>query len=414
MDLQLVMRRAASALLLGAALAGLAGCGVVVRAVTGEEKAVQVAGPVAAPAAPRELSADERRWAEAAWAYFRTNQDPGQGLTNSVAGYGSSTMWEAGDTLAALVSARALELIDAKEFDYRFSLLLGFLGTMELADGKLPNKTYDVRTGRMTRNGAPGTDGWSAVDTGRLLVWLRIAAARHPDKAEYVARAVSRLDLCAAVSPEGRLLGAAAGGFTTRYPEASRGYERYAAIGYRLWGVDVAPPADPAAPVLSGPAMLAGLELGWRDAWDGAADEARALAERQAARTAGGTATARTEFLRKEAPYFVFGTVEAGGQPWAVLEPNGTPQPGLALVSTRAAMGLWALFPERMEPARAVVAELRDDGKGWFEGRYEKTGTYEWTLSASTNAQVLEALHYRRSGPFLADATPAVPPRSCR
>ena len=415
-------RRLAACLLLGAALlVALPGCGVVVRAVTGDEERAAAA----APPAPRPLTEAERQWAEAAWAYFRANQTLGQGpgLANSVAGYPSSTMWELGDMLAALVSARDIGLIDPPEFDRRVSPLLGFLAGMDLSFGRLPNKTYDARDGRMTRDGQPGHAGWSAVDTGRLLVWLRILAERHPAYAEYAGRAVSRLALCEAVGPDGGLMGAGPGGATpSRYPEASRGYGRYAAIGYRLWGIELAAqapsgtaevegvalplPAGDGVPLLSGPALLAGMEVGFGVAWPGAAEEAAALAEAQLRRTRAGTTTARTEFLRGSAPYFVFGTVAAGGEPWAVREPDGTPQPALALVSTRAAFGLWALFPDRMEPVRAAVEPLHDQGRGWFEGRYERTGAHEATLSASTNAQVLEALAYRMRGPALPGAKP--------
>jgi len=44
------------------------------------------------------------------------------------------------------------------------------------------------------------------------------------------------------------------------------------------------------------------------------------------------------------------------------------------------------------------VRTLRDAGTGWFEGRYEASGGYEWTRTASTNAMVLEALLYREVG----------------
>jgi hypothetical protein len=53
---------------------------------------------------------------------------------------------------------------------------------------------------------------------------------------------------------------------------------------------------------------------------------------------------------------------------------------------------------------------LFDGSAGWVEGRYEKTGGYEWTRTAATNAFVLEALlHYESGTTFRTGWTPLPP-----
>jgi hypothetical protein len=71
----------------------------------------------------------------------------------------------------------------------------------------------------------------------------------------------------------------------------------------------------------------------------------------------------------------------------------------LALISTRAAFGLWALWPTSYTDRLIdMVAPLHDPDRGWFEGRYERTGGYEKTLSSPTNAMVLQALLHKAKG----------------
>ncbi len=45
-----------------------------------------------------------------------------------------------------------------------------------------------------------------------------------------------------------------------------------------------------------------------------------------------------------------------------------------------------------------------DSKKGWWEGRYEVSGAYDSTLTAATNAMVLEALLYKSGGKILTEA----------
>ncbi|RYY91854.1 MAG: DUF3131 domain-containing protein, partial [Comamonadaceae bacterium] len=172
----------------------LAGCGVAARQAglvpgTGAS-GTRVAEPVSPVAG---LSGIEYQWARTAWRYLENNTDYDTGLVNGTDRGPLLTAWNAADAIAATIAGFELKIIDAREFDLRLSRLLGFLATMDLSQGQLPNKAYNAVSGKMVGfSGQPEDIGWSAVDIGRLLLWLRIAGQRHPRFAEYADKVVLR------------------------------------------------------------------------------------------------------------------------------------------------------------------------------------------------------------------------------
>ncbi|MGZ5272115.1 MAG: DUF3131 domain-containing protein [Ramlibacter sp.] len=411
--------------LAGSAGALLAGCGAVARG-TGA-----AAGAAKSPVAG--LDAQEFQWARTAWRYLENNTDYDTGLVNGMDRVPTLTAWNAADAIAATIAGHELQVIEAHEFDLRLSRLLGFLATMELSQGQLPNKAYNTLTGRMVGfDNRPGDIGWSAVDVGRLLLWLRIAGQRHPRLREYADKVVLRWTFCNAIDECGALYGTArSNGQVVRYQEGRLGYEQLAAAGYAAWGFEVrqssALPAvetanvdgvpvrfdarDPRttgaqAPVLTMPYVLSGIELGWV-APDGSsalrepaqqvyrAQEQRWRRERQV--------TARTDYQLREAPWVVLDSVYASGYAWNTVGTDGQEHERLAQVSTRAAFGLWALWPG--EYADALVENVRflfDPDRGWFEGRFEQGGGPNTTLTLGTNAAILETLLFKAKGALYA------------
>ncbi|MCC2632899.1 MAG: hypothetical protein K0S48_785 [Ramlibacter sp.] len=416
----------------GAALAAasLAGCGVVLR-----PRSVTATG--SAPAVGEPVS-DERQWARTAWRYVENNTDYDTGLVGGMDRVPVFTTWNAADALAAVVCARELGLIDAREFDLRLSRLLGFLGTMELSGGQLPNKAYHAGIGRMVGfDGNPADIGWSAGDVGRLLLWLKIVGQRHPQHAEYADKVVLRWSFCEVIDDCGALFGTARnGGQVQRYQEGRLGYEQLAAAGYAAWGFDTRvsgswansrvanvyglplrhdarDPRTTGAPsaVFTMPYVLMGLELGFRP--PGGNGDVKALAdivykvqeerwrrERQL--------TARSDYQTRLPPYIVLDSVFGNGYAWNTIGGDGKEYEQLAMVSTRAVFGMAALWPgEYTQQLVAAVRYLYDPDRGWFEGRMEAGGGPQSNITLSTNAAVLESLAYRAKGPLYApDARP--------
>jgi len=427
-------------LLLSGLTIACGGCGVAIRGL--QEGAILVKNSeVFHQGRHGALTAQEQEWAKTAWKYFENNVGPTTGLANSVDKFPTATMWHAGDYLAAMVAARELNIIQENEFDQRLSTLLHFLNTMPLFRGKVPHKMYHVESGQMVDYGAnPGEIGWSAVDLGRLLVWLRIVRERYPRFTEYVDRIVLRWDFCDVIDSEGALYGGVnENGQLQKSEERRSGYQDYIALGFQAWGwstarasrkepydterifdIAVLPEGrDPRdrgksenpPPVVTLPYVLDGLEFNWDTVNDGwSLDSVHSDAERADLAQRIYTVqerryqqkkifTARTDHQTSTAPFFVYDTIFAAGYPWNTMADSGKFTPEAALVSSRAAFGLWALWKTNYtDSLLEVVSALFNPGKGWYEGRFELTGGYEYAVTSTTNAVVLESLLYKVVG----------------
>ena len=419
-------------------LGGCAALMLVPLATVAQERETRPTPPVSSVTLDTPLPAEELARAQAAWAYFTSTGDaspadgapPRPGLAPARAGAPIASAWSMGDQVAATVLAHRLGLIDDREFDQRLTQLLTYLANMPLAFGELPNRFYSTDTGAMLgEDFAEGQAGWSAVDTGRLLVWLRIAAEQHPEFASFIRNAVSRFSVCGIVSDQGRLQRSRPGENGTEYAaETSRGYDSYAVQGYRAWGLDTPiPEQGPAvsevdidgvrfpvdedvtaqAPIMTTPPAYMGLEFGFLTLGPLSGEEVAgglssgdlmtAVYDLQAKRfTETGLPTARADFRRSEEPFTLYGTILANGYAWSTVDPGGSLYSRLDLISTRAVFALDAFFDgEFVNTLTALTAELHDPALGWYEGRYEATGAYETTRTSATNAFILEAIAYR-------------------
>ena len=377
-------------------------------------------------------------WAQVAWKYVQGNTNVQTGLVNGVDGESRASMWDVADYLAALLAARRFKLVDEKEFDERLSKLLDTLNLMPLVGEALPNRLYDTKT-RLPVNdlGNATTGSWSAVDVGRLLLWLRITRQRVPEFSEYIDRVVLRWDVCAALDEGGNLMRgdvSASGIKRSNYPRL--GYQQYAATGFESWGfnarggLEFAPServklfgvdllrdarderiTGNLAPIVSLPSLLSGLEL----AWTRPGDEPNASKRSFRARSADlARKTYRVQELRYQrekiitarsdhrigvSPSYVVDSIFVQGYPWNTVSPTGDPLPWQALVATQ------VVFPTRVlwkthyaDVLTQNVDHLYQADKGWYEGRLERTGGYERLMSLRTNAMVLESLFYQLDG----------------
>lgn len=388
------------------------------------------------------LTPREYKLAQTAWVYFEKFYQEKTGLVNAVGNFPSTTMWDTASYVSALVSAYELCIIDKGEFDRRTTSLLKTMRNLDLFQGKAPNKVYNSATGeKVDYANKPGEVGVSALDIGRMLIWLKILKERYPYLANAVDSVPMRWNFCDIVSKEGELFGAikdGKGGFST-VQEGRLGYEEYAAKGFALWGFgtkraqnpnpidfikifDVDVPFDARDPrvyknqnyVLTEGYILDGLELGWdlaNDTTSGgivASDGWRAefatriylVQQRRFEQT--GIITARSEHQVEGAPYFVYDSIFADGYPWNTMSPSQEYQPDRAAVSAKAAIGLWALWEtDYTNLLYDSVAELTDPQKGVFEGVYENGNGVIPLQTANNNGILLAALLYKVQGPIL-------------
>ena len=381
------------------------------------------------PAPPLEpLTDGQMEAARAAWAYFEGNIQPETGLANTVAAFPSTTMWDTGSFLLAAVAAERLGVLDRAGFDGVVGPALDSLARMPLFDGRLPNKAYDTTSLVMVNYANEPTEegiGWSALDIGRALVPLHLLLRDYPEHAEGVAAVLDHWDLGSAVQ-DGVMMGALPGeGGYELVQEGRLGYEQYAAKGFALFGLDVGEaqrvethlgwvdvhgievPSDARNPealgahthTVSDPYILAALEYGWDGRLAELAWRVYQAQERRHAET--GLLTAVTEDHLDREPYFVYSTVVANGEPWAVLTDDGEPAEGFRTLSTKAALGWDALYGTDYTARLAQAVEGLRTEDGWGAGIYEEIEEPNDVLAANTNAVILQSLHWRAFGPML-------------
>lgn len=377
----------------------------------------------------RALTVEEQGWAKIAWKYFQNNTIEKTGMVNSVNNYKSSTLWDSSSYLMAVISVQRLGIIDDNEFKSRVDKFLASMAKLPLFEGKLPNKVYHTETLQMVdyTNKAIDTGiGWSALDIGRLMVPLNILVWNYPEFTPQVKKITKHWDL-SSVTKKGELYGAVLEDGKTEYLQEGRlGYEEYGAKAFQLVGLDVSNaidytswlkfinihginiPTDSRDPerftahnyVVSEPYILDGIEYGWDQISREFAGRVYSVQEAHYKET--GKLTAVSEDNIDQAPYFVYNTVFTDGKEWNAITEDGTDASEFKTLSTKAAFGWHMLYEtEYTKKLMEVASKLNDPEKGWYSGRYEKTGMPNRALTANTNGIILETLAYKQTGVLL-------------
>lgn len=357
------------------------------------------------------------------------------GFVGAADNYPFVTVWDMASALAAMYSARELGFVTTEQYTALASRALGTLATMPLYDGAALNKMYSSISGRMidrrTRPTVRGY-GWSAMDHGRLLIWLRIVGARDTLLRPRTEAVVARLDMKRLVD-DGYLRGEDIGPTSGRpraYQEGRIGYEQYAAEGFSLWGVRAPLALDFAAngkpvPVegqtvladtrggdllTSEPFVLMGLELGWTSPqWRDLSLSVLAAQEARSRRV-GHVVMLSEDALPDPPAYFYYYLLYRDGKSFVVASPWGSVHPAFPRwVSAKAAFGYHALVPGdyTWRALKALGAGERS-GAGWTAGVYEGTRDGTRLFNMNTTAVVLEsAAYFARGCPLIVQTCPA-------
>ncbi len=384
-------------------------------------------GQTAAPL--DELSEADMTVARIAWVYFQKNTQEATGLVNSVNNFASTTMWDQASYMMALISAEKLGIIDDREFDSRLVKLLGSLEILPLFEGKLPNKAYDTRTLAMTDYKNQKSErgiGWSALDVARIVVPLNLLVWNYPKHSSQV-RGVLKAWKFEAMLKDGVFYGARVSdrGKTELVQEGRLGYEEYAARAMALMGFDavraqrtddylkfeeiggqqIAVDSRSYARfhahnyVVSEPYLLTAFEMGLDSETKELAYRVYKAQEDRFRTT--GVETAVSEDNVDQAPYFVYNTVYSDGKAWNAIGEDGSDASHLRSLSTKAAFGWHSLYRNGYTQ-RLVdgLSAFHDPEAGWYSGRYEADGKANTAITANSNGIVLEAIHFKRYGPF--------------
>ena len=389
------------------------------------------------------LNERELRAAKVAWTYFQQFTQETTGLANSVGNYPSTTLWDTASYVAGAVAAYELCLIEKPEFDQRMTRLFTTIKGLDLFRGEMPNKVYHTKSGlKVDYTNKAGEIGFSALDIGRLLVWMRIVKNRYPHLGNTIDSVLLKWDFSNIISEEGLMFGAYVDkdtGETVYAQEGRLGYEEYAAKGFALWGFKpilahraepfltasifgIQVPYDGRDPrifhsqnyVVTESYLQDGLELGFdlphddsspdwisSDGWRAEfADRVYEVQENRWRRT--GFMTARSEHNVKGPPYFTYDTIFSDGYPWNTVTPRGDYVPDHSAVAAKAALGLWALWDtEYTDVLYEAMIELYDPEKGMFEGLYERGQGRVEIFTANNNGIILTALLHKVQGKIL-------------
>jgi Protein of unknown function (DUF3131) len=372
------------------------------------------------------LSPTENIVAKQAWKYFQENWQTETGLVNSVNKFTAVTLWDQTAGIAAVVSAKELNLISSAEFTAKMTQMLDTLSKLELYRGELPNKVYNSQTllpvgyGKLDKR---EEIGWSAIDIGRMAMWLKIVGAKYPQfqaqtKAVWDRWKVDRL------VQNGQMFGTTVHkGKEELNQEGRLGYESYAAYGLKLWGLDVSKALDVKSQVafvnlygkgipydrrdlkasgannyvLSEPYILDGIETGFRSLPKAYAD--RVLAAQEARYQATKELTAVTEDNLDRPPYFVYSSLFVNGQPWGTITSEGETHNDLRFLSAKAAIGWYVL--DRTPYTQKLFDFVRSNLKspnGWHNGYYEALNEPNKAQTANNNGVILQSLLYKQVG----------------
>ncbi|MEH2436330.1 MAG: DUF3131 domain-containing protein [Nostoc sp.] len=378
--------------------------------------------------APRvgKLTPEETTTARQAWSYFQRNWNDETGLVNSVDGFASVSMWDQTAAIAALVSARELNIVPAADFDAKMTKMLNTLASMPLYKGELPNKVYNAKTlvpvnyGQLEKR---EEIGWSAIDLGRMAIWLKIVGTKYPEM-QLETEAIWKHWQVKRLTKNGQMYGTAVIKGKEQYNQEGRlGYENYAAYGLKLWGLDVTQALDyqshtafvdlygQGVPydqrdyknsgannyVLSEPYILDGIETGFQALPKIYAD--RILAAQAARYEATKQLTAVTEDNLDRPPYFVYSSLFVNGEPWATIADTREKHNDLRFLSAKAAIGWHVLYNTTYTSQLFdfVQANLKSKD-GWYNGFYESLRQPNKTLTANNNGVILESLLYKKVG----------------
>ncbi|HEY9695187.1 MAG TPA: DUF3131 domain-containing protein [Oculatellaceae cyanobacterium] len=381
--------------------------------------------PYAAPTAGK-LTAAELEMARQAWSYFEKNWNEETGLVNSVDGFTSVTLWDQAAGMAALVSAFELEIVPETEFNEKMATALKSLAKLPLYKKELPNKVYNSKTLIPVNYGKVDQEeeiGWSAIDLGRMAIWLKIVAAKYPQFSSD-ARAVWSSWKLDRLVKNGQMYGTSVVNGEELYNQEGRqGYENYGAYGLKLLGLNVDRALNPTnylgfvnlyntgVPydlrdaktsgannyVLSEPFILDGIEIGFQGLPKAFAD--RVLAAQEARFKATNQLTAVTEDNLDREPYFVYSSLFVNGEPWAVITDTGKKYNNLRFLSSKASVGWHVLYntPYTQKLFDFVQTNLKSE-KGWYNGYYETLREPNKSLTANNNGVIMESLLYKKVG----------------
>jgi hypothetical protein len=351
-----------------------------------------------------------------AWKYFQNNYNPQTGFFNASLGYPYLTMWDIASGIAALISSNKLGIIDDKTFSRYIEKQLNSLSKMKLYKNELPNREYNVSNLEMSvsgKNSSTGS-GWSSIDIGRFLIWMKILSNEYPQYKNIVENIVKKYNFSRLIKDD-KMFGVYFDGKKEKLRQEGRlGYEQYAAKGYKLWNINLIKALDyePSKKIKiegveiivdtrnffflnSEPFILSKIELDFID--DNFEDITKKIYKIQKIRWEKyKKLTAFSEDAIDKKPWFLYNSIYHENIYWSAFSPNGKEYKNLRTLSTKACFGFDAIFNDNYSNLlKNSVLNNVSKNNGYYAGIYENDNTINKSLNINTNAIILESLYYK-------------------
>lgn len=363
------------------------------------------------------LSRNEKLLAKKAQYYFERNRRDHTGLWDSVQGYPHTTMWDVASGIAATLALEALGLKTSEQTHLELEKTLATLNSMPLYKNWLPNREYSTKTGlpsgRLSQSESNG-NGWSALDIGRLLIWLKILCQQHPELEPEIVKLIGHWKLDKAVH-KGTLYGAKLYKGKEYYRQEGRhGYLQYAATGFEMFDYAVPLPdlnkyltsvSINGSPLeidtrnvpfmTSDPYILGSIEFGQKDEWNQL--ETIYNLHKQKAEQKDKLYSFAEDAMNKN-PWFAYNNLFYYGKPWTSVSPSGKVIENPQILSHKVAFGFSVLFSDDYsEMLGQAVLENSLNSRSVPTGQYENGGS-NTAFNINTNSLILVSLWYKSYG----------------
>lgn len=352
--------------------------------------------------------------AKRAWQYFDRNLQP-TGMVNASDQYDYTDLWSMGSSLAAIIAAFKLQVINQETFDDIVERFLTTLLEMPLYRGILPNNLYHTRDATMvTPSNEPtevGSD-WNAVGLGRLLIWLKILVNWYPAYNDTVGGIINRFDLSQAFNDKGLHRAEYVAGVEKTAIDTTLGYAHYAQFGFAVWGrlgsipdistypetelytIPIRYDDNENAHLVSDPFFLAQMEI---DSLDEAflLQSLRIYQVQKAHSFTQKKPIVFTELNLDKPPWFIYLNIFHQETAWQALDFSGKPYPEHLAYSTHGLFMMDAIFNDNYSQQWIEKAS----GFGYLDygfpsGRRDN-GIPIHSYTANTNGIILQSLLYQ-------------------
>lgn len=362
------------------------------------------------------LTREDLLLAKKAKYYIERNWNSDTGLIDSVQGYHHATLWDIASGIAAILALEKLRLISQQDANSRLGKTFSTMEKMQLYKDLLPNREYNTDTGLPSgtfSQSMSNGNGWSALDIGRMLIWLQITKHYKPELEPQIKQITQRWQLNRTIHNK-TLYGELRTKKGTSYRQEGRlGYLQYAAQGYQLSGFDVSTAFTQQNTEIifqdnvplyidkrnlpfftSDSYLLQAIEMGNTDVWW---NQLQALYQLQMGHyDKTNQLWIFAEDAMSRAPWFSYNNINIYGKAWASTTSSGKPIINPQTFSNKAAFAFSVIFDDNFSQKLAKTVVNNSLLKQSIPTGSYQDGSINSAYNINTNSLILVSLWFKQ------------------